>query len=65
MNILIHDDKARLTVDIETREAPCPGCVFFKPRADDSPATCKVEDRGLSSAVIDSCARFGWRKDAE
>jgi len=63
MHILVKDNPVSVTVDIETVEAPCPGCRFFQARGDNVPAKCLVEDRGLSASVISDCAKLGWRRE--
>lgn len=61
MRILIEDKPVTVTVNMETRQAPCHGCRHFE-RTEVAPPTCLVEGRGLSGSVVKACERFGWRE---
>ena len=62
MKILIQDTDIEVTVDFESRQAPCPGCANFQKGEDGELSKCMAEDKTLSSELIDSCEKNGWRR---
>lgn len=65
MRILINDEPVNVTVDFETKKAPCEGCLYYAERSESSPPTCTVEGRPLSGSVIETCEKLKWFKPAE
>ena len=59
MNIVIPEPEVKVTVAFESTAAPCSGCDFYRS------ALCVVEGRGLSSSLIASCEKYGWRQETD
>ena len=61
MKIIIQEPAPVVTVEMESKQAPCGTCMYFQPTRDgDGVSTCRRANAGLSAKLIVECEQGSW-----